>query len=24
MENILENREVVTTYKLAKVKVKGS
>ena len=23
MENILENREVVTTYKLAKVKVKG-
>ena len=24
MENILENREVVTTYKLAKVKTKGS
>ena len=24
MEQILENREVVTTYKLAKVKVKGS
>ena len=24
MENILENREVVSTYKLAKVKVKGS
>ena len=24
MENILENREVVTTYKLAKVKAKGS
>ena len=23
MENILENREVVTTYKLAKIKVKG-